>query len=108
MHTISILWKSGISSQKESVLCTLLTTERMQLKLIWPTQIVDNHHNPAVHLMSLYCNIVFVTEKTYEKATKHFLYAGIPDEYGHMLVEFATECGYPGEVELFIAQAVLQ
>ena len=48
------------------------------------------------------------TEKNFVKARDHFLYACQPEDYGAMLVEFATSKGYPSEAELFVSQAVLQ
>ena len=56
-----------------------------------------------------YVSCVFcLLEKQYARARDHFLYASQPEDFGAMLVEFATSLGYQGEADLFITQAVLQ
>ena len=59
-------------------------------------------------LVCVYVSMSLPTEKQYAKAKEHFIYSEEPQEYGTMLVELATTCGYSGEADLFIAQAVLQ
>ena len=48
------------------------------------------------------------TEKDFIQARQHFLYVEMPEEFGVLLMAVATSEGYPGEADLFIAQAVLQ
>ena len=50
----------------------------------------------------------FLTERNYGEAQSHFLHANNKEQCATMLVEYAVTCGYPGEADLFVAQAVLQ
>lgn len=47
-------------------------------------------------------------EKNYSMARQHFLYSKDGSGYASMLVELHLEKGYFREIDLFIAQAVLQ
>lgn len=49
-----------------------------------------------------------VAEKNYVSARQHFVYSKDGSECAAMLVELHQQRGYSNEVDLFIAQAVLQ
>eukprot|EP00731_Ephydatia_muelleri_P028489 Em0020g133a len=50
----------------------------------------------------------YAKEKDYTRARRHYLHVETPEEFGILLMEVASSEGYPGEADLFIAQAVLQ
>ncbi|XP_064644612.1 Golgi to ER traffic protein 4 homolog [Lineus longissimus] len=47
-------------------------------------------------------------EKNYAEARYHFLHSTAGEECANMLIEYHNTKGYPSEVDLFVAQAVLQ
>lgn len=55
------------------------------------------------HIAQIYWN-----EKNYAKARHHFIYSKDGHGCAKLLIEFQTNMGYRCEVDLFIAQAVLQ
>ncbi len=52
--------------------------------------------------------ISVVAEKNYVQARYHFLHSSDGEGCAAMLIEYHVTLGYPSEVDLFIAQAVLQ
>ncbi|KAL5019328.1 hypothetical protein ScPMuIL_005050 [Solemya velum] len=52
--------------------------------------------------------IIFWQEKNYLQARYHFLHSSDGQTFSTMLIEFNIVKGYPSEVDLFLAQAVLQ
>ena len=50
----------------------------------------------------------FFTEKNFSDSQYHFLFTSDGQQCAAMLIENATTQGYPGEADLFVAQAVLQ
>ena len=52
--------------------------------------------------------VVFVAEKNYVSAKQHFVYSKDGTSCATMLVELHQERGYSNEIDLFIAQTVLQ
>lgn len=52
--------------------------------------------------------IAYFEESEFEKSRQYFLYANMPEEFGLMLIEFATQKGHSSEADMFITQAVLQ
>ena len=60
------------------------------------------------HLIWLFKKIDFVAEKNYIQARYHLLHSEDGKNCALMLVECHVNNGYPSEVDLFIAQAVLQ
>lgn len=51
---------------------------------------------------------VYWQEKKYAAAHKHFLHSSDGSAYANMLIELHTTKGLKSEIDLFIAQAVLQ
>ncbi|XP_068631747.1 Golgi to ER traffic protein 4 homolog [Battus philenor] len=51
---------------------------------------------------------IYWKEKKYTSAYKHFLHSNDGTAYASMLIELHTTKGYKSEVDLFVAQAVLQ
>ena len=49
-----------------------------------------------------------LVEKNYSQSRYHFLHSQDGEGCGTMLVEYHITAGYPSEVDLFVAQAVLQ
>ena len=64
----------------------------------------DYHHYHRHTTITIY----FLVEHNYGEAQSHFLHANNGQQCATMLVEYAVTCGYPGEADLFVAQAVLQ
>ncbi|CAB4027363.1 Golgi to ER traffic 4 homolog [Paramuricea clavata] len=58
--------------------------------------------------LNLLCAETYWKEHNYGEAQSHFLHANNGQQCATMLVEYAVTCGYPGEADLFVAQAVLQ
>ncbi|XP_052826871.1 Golgi to ER traffic protein 4 homolog [Octopus bimaculoides] len=54
------------------------------------------------------CDFVTFTEKNYEQARYHFLHSTDGANTAALLIEYHVSRGFPSEVDLFIAQAVLQ
>ena len=50
----------------------------------------------------------FISERNYSQARYHFLHSNDGKNFATMLIEFHVTAGYPSEVDLFIAQTVLQ
>lgn len=50
----------------------------------------------------------FFSEKNYVQARYHYLHSADGKNLAAMLIEYHTMLGYPSEVDLFIAQTVLQ
>ena len=53
-------------------------------------------------------NLFFSSEKNYILARQHFIYSRDGSGCAAMLVELHEQRGYMNEIDLFIAQAVLQ
>ena len=51
---------------------------------------------------------LFFTERNYSSARQHFAHGQEGELYGAFLVEHHVTSGYPGEIDLFVTQAVLQ
>ena len=49
-----------------------------------------------------------ISEKNYSQARYHYLHSNDGNNFAAMLIEFHVTAGYSSEVDLFIAQAVLQ
>ena len=49
-----------------------------------------------------------VSEKNYQMARYHFIHSSDGESCAHFLIEYHIVAGFPSEVDLFIAQAVLQ
>ncbi|XP_060601931.1 Golgi to ER traffic protein 4 homolog [Ruditapes philippinarum] len=54
------------------------------------------------------CGMLFWQEKNYVQARYHYLHSSDGKNLATMLIEYQTSQGYPSEVDLFIAQTVLQ
>lgn len=82
--------------------------EFLRAALKW-TNIIDSqsypYGHPQLHKMAAQA---YAKEKDFIRARQHFLYVEMPEEFGVLLMAVATSEGYPGEADLFIAQAVLQ
>jgi hypothetical protein len=63
------------------------------------------HGHPSLHEQFAH---VFWHEKNYIDARYHFLLSHDSEGCASFLIEYQQSYGYPGEVDLFIAQAVLQ
>uniref|UniRef100_UPI00358E91A2 Golgi to ER traffic protein 4 homolog n=1 Tax=Myxine glutinosa TaxID=7769 RepID=UPI00358E91A2 len=63
------------------------------------------HGNPRLH-QRFACTLW--REQNYSESRYHFLHADDGEACALMLVEYSTRRGYPGEADLFVAQAVLQ
>ena len=50
----------------------------------------------------------FLTEKNYGEARKYFIYTNEGSQCAAFLIEYHVVAGFPGEVDLFVTQAVLQ
>lgn len=50
----------------------------------------------------------FVSEKNFSDSQYHFLFTSDGHQCATMLIESATTRGFPGEADLFVAQAVFQ
>ncbi|KAL4240916.1 Golgi to ER traffic protein 4 [Mactra antiquata] len=61
--------------------------------------------HPVLHKK---CGMLFWQEKNYVQARYHYLHSSDGKNLATMLVEYHTTLGYPSEVDLFIAQTVLQ
>jgi len=70
---------------------------------------VHAHGHPKVHFT---CALKFWEEKDYESARQHFIHTTHVDDASNQcatfLVEYHIVSGFPGEIDLFVAQAVLQ
>ena len=47
-------------------------------------------------------------EKEYHNARQHFIYTSDGSQCAAFLIEYHVVAGFPGEIDLFITQAVLQ
>lgn len=54
----------------------------------------------------LFC--LFISEKNYQQSRYHFIHSTDGNGCATMLIEYHIKKGYPSEVDLFIAQTVLQ
>jgi len=52
--------------------------------------------------------VLYFSEKNYIQARYHYLHSADGKNLAAMLIEYHTTLGYPSEVDLFIAQTVLQ
>lgn len=52
--------------------------------------------------------LFILSDKNYSQARYHFIHSADGDNCALMLVEFHVNHGYSSEVDMFIAQAVLQ
>ncbi|KAK3090317.1 hypothetical protein FSP39_010901 [Pinctada imbricata] len=69
---------------------------------------VDNQHTRGHPELHKAFGTFFWREKNYIQARYHFLHSTDGRSCATMLIEYHTNFGYPSEVDLFIAQAVLQ
>ena len=66
-----------------------------------------------LYYLSLY-NIKFkdvfhcVIEGNYKSARQHFVHCYEGEKYARFLIEYHITAGFPGEIDLFVTQAVLQ
>ena len=51
---------------------------------------------------------IFFLEKNYETARQHFLHTSDGSLCATFLIEYHVVAGFPGEIDLFVTQAVLQ
>lgn len=51
---------------------------------------------------------LFVAEYDYCQARYHFIRSEDGEGCAEMLIEYHIRCGYPSEVDMFVAQAVFQ
>lgn len=47
-------------------------------------------------------------EKNYQCARQHFIYTSEGSQCAAFLIEYHVVAGFPGEIDLFVTQAVLQ
>ncbi|KAK3579538.1 hypothetical protein CHS0354_028370 [Potamilus streckersoni] len=72
------------------------------------TMKVDNHFSAGHPDLHKKCGMLFWQEKNYVQARYHFLHSSDGKNFAAMLIEYHTSQGFTSEVDLFIAQAVLQ
>lgn len=49
-----------------------------------------------------------IAEKDYTSARQHFVHCCEGETYATFLIEYHVTAGFPGEIDLFVSQAVLQ
>ncbi|CAI9727421.1 Hypothetical predicted protein [Octopus vulgaris] len=69
---------------------------------------VDPKYKSGHPILHKKYGLIFWTEKNYEQARYHFLHSTDGANTAALLIEYHVSRGFPSEVDLFIAQAVLQ
>lgn len=65
----------------------------------------NKHGHPKIHFV---CALKFWEEKDYESARQHFIHTSDGTQCASFLIEYHIVSGFPGEIDLFVTQAVLQ
>jgi len=65
----------------------------------------NKHGHPKLHFV---CALKFWEEKEYESARQHFIHTSDGSQCATFLIEYHIVSGFPGEIDLFVTQAVLQ
>jgi len=65
----------------------------------------NRYGHPGIHLV---CALKFWEEKEYEGARQHFIHTSDGTQCAAFLIEYHIVSGFPGEIDLFVTQAVLQ
>lgn len=76
----------------------------IQDALNWTVK-TEKHGQPRVHFA---CALKFWEEKDYESARRHVIHTQDGSQCASFLIEYHIVSGFPGEIDLFVTQAVLQ